>query len=131
MEIRNLTPHDIVLLREDEKGDVVGVVGFPPRETRCSVVATLPSEGVARATQKSVISGMLEVEGFQVPIKDVEFGEPENLPAPEPGVLLVVSTLTAQAAKKHGRATDDLLCVTDTVRDERGRVLGCLAFSRV
>ncbi|MDO4872265.1 MAG: hypothetical protein Q4A27_02460 [bacterium] len=58
-----------------------------------------------------------------------EGGAPINLPEFETGKWLIVSRVTAEAAKASGRDTSDLLLTTDTVRDEKGRIVGCRAFS--
>lgn len=46
-------------------------------------------------------------------------------------LYLIVSIITANAAKANGRRVDDLLITTDTVRDETGRIVGCKAFARI
>lgn len=46
-------------------------------------------------------------------------------------MYLIVSIITANAAKANGRRVDDLLITTDTVRDETGRIVGCKAFARI
>lgn len=108
--IRNLTPHCIVMV--DENGAVV-------REYK--------SEGIARATQSNIQVG--EVDG--IPLMETSFGETIDLPEYQPDVYLIVSIITANAAKANGRRVDDLLITTDTVRDETGRIIGCKAFARI
>lgn len=108
--IRNLTPHCIVMV--DENGAVV-------REYK--------SEGIARATQSNIQVG--EVDG--IPLMETSFGETIDLPEYQPDVYLIVSIITANAAKANGRRVDDLLITTDTVRDETGRIVGCKAFARI
>ena len=108
MTIRNLTPHMVNVV--DENG---------------ITIMELPSEGNARATQKAVIVGI--IEGIE--IVKMTFGEPVDLPAPEKRVFLVVSRITAEAAKAFGRTTNDLLLTADPVRDSEGRIIGCRRFS--
>ncbi len=62
---------------------------------------------------------------------ETSFGETIDLPEYQDGVYLVVSIITANAAKANGRRVDDLLITTDTVRDETGRIVGCKAFARI
>ena len=108
--IRNLTPHCIVMV--DNNGDVV---------------RTYASEGIARANQTNIQVG--QVDG--IPLMETSFGETVDLPDFEDGVFLVVSIITANAAKANGRRVDDLLITTDTVRGEDGRIIGCKAFARI
>ena len=110
----NLTPHDVTIVGEDDETIVV-----------------LPSEGVARAAVSSTVTGSLEVNGSQVNIVTRTFGEPVDLPDPQEGVMIVVSLITAQAAKAVGRDTSDLLVTSDPVRGDDGRIIGCRSFSQV
>lgn len=104
--IVNLTPHDINLFRGDE------------------LVETVKSSGVARVSVRSEIIG--EINGY--PISKNFYGEIIGLPEPQPGIFYVVSALVAQAAA--GRRTD-LLVVNDTVRNEKGQIIGCRGFARI
>lgn len=107
--IVNLTPHT---------ASVIGTDG--------EVVASFPSEGIARAAQTDVKVG--EING--VPIVKTTFGEVVDLPAPVEGVFLIVSIITLNAAKAGGRPTDDLLITSGLVRDESGRIVGCKALGQ-
>lgn len=107
--IRNLTPHDVIIYNDDGE-----------------IIAHYPPEGsVARAQQSMIPYG--EVNGIVV--TKTTFGATENLPAPEDGVFLIVSQITASAAKAEGRSVDDLLLTSDTVRDETGKIIGCRKFA--
>ena len=86
MTIRNLTPHAV---------NVIGDNG-----TR-----TFQSEGNARATQFYLKAGNLD----GVRIVETSYGAPIDLPEPEDGVWLIVSTITANSARASGRPTFDLL----------------------
>ena len=110
MKVVNLTPHGVTVFDDD------GVV-----------IKTYPSEGVARARQTNVIVGCLE----GAPVVKTEFGEVDGLPEPTEGTVFIVSIITANAAKTHGRTTDDLLVTSGPVRDDKGRVIGCRAFARI
>ena len=116
--IINLTPHAIHLVGHDgtvvaEIPSSVGEEGFElPRvslETRevGSVDATLPDGSFLR-----------------VPLRWNRGGKVTGLPAPEPGVTFVVSRAVCEAAPERA----DLVYPDDTVRDERGRIIGCRAF---
>lgn len=107
-KIVNLTPHAI---------NIIGQEG--------QAVATFASEGLARATQTQVVVG--EVNGIE--LVKMSFGKTEELPAPEEGTYLVVSIITANAAKAEGRTIDDLLITADPVRDGEGKIIGCKRFA--
>lgn len=131
--IRNLTPHAVQIFVADDAGEVVGSVGFgrAARTATFRQVAELASEGNARASQSDVTVGDIEVEGMNVPVVRTEFGATVDLPEPEEGVMLVVSMITATAARATGRSTEDLLLTSNPVRDETGRILGCTQFAAV
>lgn len=100
-EIENLTPHTVVVLRDDAEGTVVGYTGVGPaaKESKFSVIAEyLPTGKVARASQKDEPVGQLEINGASVPLITTVFGEPTDLPAPKDGTMYIVSIITAQAA---------------------------------
>lgn len=61
-----------------------------------------------------------------VPVVDITFGVGEGLPAPQPGVFLVVSRPVAMV----NRHRSDLLVPHEVVRDLGGATLGCRAFAR-
>lgn len=104
MKIVNLTPHDIHL-------------HLP------GGVRTIARSGkVARVTETRKVSG----EFYGIPIVDVEHGAIEGLPPRERDVVLIVSSLVAQAA----RSRDDLVVPGEPVRDESGRVVGAKDLAR-
>lgn len=107
-KIRNLTPHAIFIVDED---------GNP--------FTVFQSEGIARAEQKDEPAG--ELNG--IPLVKSTFGEPVDLPEPEENTYLIVSLVTANAAKAAGRTTEDLLLTSGLVRDKQGRIVGCKAFA--
>lgn len=82
----NLTPHQIII-RPDNAPEIV----VPPTApaTRCAVT--------------SVSAGT--VNG--IPLVRQEFGQVENLPAPIPDVVYIVSTLVAQRAQRADVASPD------------------------
>lgn len=134
VEIQNLTPHEIKLLRQDESGGIVGFTGFGKNqaEARYSEVKVFPSEGAVRAAQKDVPAGEIQLEGgILVELISTEFGEVSGLPEPQPDTFYVVSVVAANAAKAQGRSSEDLLLVADTVRNAGGQIIGCQKFARV
>lgn len=129
--IRNLTPHAASIFVEDEQGPVTGSVGFgrAAKTTTFRLVAELASEGNARANQQDESVGKVEVAGEVLPVVRTTFGNPVDLPEPSDGVMLLVSLITANAAKAAGRPTGDLLITSNPVRDEAGKIMGCTQFA--
>jgi hypothetical protein len=111
VNIHNLTPHPLVVCDADGN----------------ACVTILPSGILPRCQQTDRKVGELELEGVTVDIVETVFGEISDLPEPEPRVFLVVSAVTAQAA----RGRSDLLIPSDPVRDSEGRVIGCRRFARL
>lgn len=86
MKILNCTPHPINLVLEDGR-EVV----FPPCGT------------VARCATSQEVVGTLE----GAPVARTVFGAVTGLPAPAPGVTLLVSSLVAQAANRPDVVSPD------------------------
>jgi len=132
--IHNLTPHEIVILKNAEFGDIVGFTGFGKNQTEAKYlkVKKFSSEGAVRAAQKDVPAGEIQLErGISVELISTEFGEVSGLPEPQIDTYYVVSVVAANAAKAQGRSTTDLLLVADTVRNAGGQIIGCQKFARV
>ena len=96
-----------------------------------SILASFPSAGVAQANLISVVDEMLTVDGHVIEVVKTTYGTVINLPEPSYDTYYIVSTLVAQASKASGRTTDDLLLLSDPIRDIKGRVIGCRRFARL
>ena len=107
MELVNLTPH------------AVNVYGQDGKTLLASIQPTAPA---ARCKQEAVCCG--RVGG--VPVYRMEFGDVENLPEPQEETVYIVSRLVAAAVRRA-----DVFCPGAAVRDEDGRVVGCIGLSRV
>ncbi len=107
MSIVNLTPHAI---------NFVSAEGT-------QILTVEPSGTIARVSSRTVTIG--EVAG--IPVTATEYGEVENLPAPEDGVVYVVSSLVAQRCKDRA----DVFIPNESVRDEQGRIVGCRSLGRI
>jgi hypothetical protein len=110
----NLTPHEINIY--DSEGKVI--LSIPPPKN-------MP---VPRVSIRPEVVGTIDVDGVEVPIRKVVYGDVENLPQPEEDTIYVVSTFVILALKEKGIERKDLLS-PDTnpdsvVRDKDGRVLG-------
>jgi len=99
----NLTPHTLNI------------------HTPSGVVTVAPSGNVARVATVSVPAAT--VGG--IPTVVTTHGEVTGLPAPQPGVILVVSGMVASAAPR-----EDVMSPGDLVRDEAGRPVGCQGLRR-
>jgi hypothetical protein len=97
----NLTEHDITVLPEGRVGVTAHILGARIRRTRR---VTIPPSGVvARVHAVHEEVARVTIDGGDISIVSTRFGEIVGLPAPEPGVLYIASTLVAQAAARAGR----------------------------
>ena len=107
MLLKNFTPHNVVIVVDSTK-------------------LVIPSDGIARVTETKTATPSIDVDGVTIETFRSEFGEVENLPPKEEGVMIIVSALVASAAK--GR--DDLLVPGELVRDDGGNIVGCKSLRR-
>ena len=121
----NLMPHMFTLLTPIGVEKVKGVLTCAaPTVTR-----TIPSSGVARATQAPSVVGE-PVDGVPTTLPG-SFGPVEGLPDPDGETSYIVSFITVGAARASGRAVSDLLTPGDLVRDAvTGQPVGCLNLAR-
>ena len=108
MLLKNFTPHNVVIVINEETKIVI------------------PSDGIARVTETKTPSTSIDVDGVVIETFVSAFGEVENLPPQEEGIMIIVSALVASAAK--GR--DDLLVPGELVRDDGGNIVGCKSLRR-
>ena len=108
MKLKNFTPHNVVIVIDSTKKIVI------------------PSDGIARVTETKTATPSIDVDGVIIETFISSFGEVENLPPQEEGVMVIVSALVASAAK--GR--DDLLVPGELVRDDGGNIVGCKSLRR-
>lgn len=102
MQIINLTPHEVNLIS-------ITTTTIPP---------TAPP---ARVSTTTTFTRMLGVAR----ITETVFGEVENLPAPQDGVIYIVSRIVRAACPDR----NDLFYPNELVRDENGRIIGCQSLS--
>lgn len=101
----NLTPHEIRIIHEDQE------------------VVIQPSGTIARCQVEQRVIGF--VNG--IPFYKASYGQVENLPDPQEGVIYVVSALVAQAVPDR----NDVLIPFDSIRDQNGKIVGCKALAHV
>lgn len=106
MILINLTPHNINLYKDGK------------------ITKIIPSSGIATCETKSLLID--NIDGFDV--YTTEFGEVSNLPAPKDGVYYIVSAIVANKVKG---TRSDCLIVNDTVRNEKGQIIGCKSFGKI
>lgn len=105
MNIINMTPHDITIVRPDNN-------------------IVIPASGrLARVSSRTETVG--EIDG--IPVTTTVFGEVEGLPAPKDGVVYVVSSLVAGRVPERS----DVFVPNESVRDESGRIVGCKSLGRI
>jgi hypothetical protein len=93
-----------------------------------------PSGIIPRASEETTLVAWDEVEnlgGVLVPTVETVYGKLEDCPSPEEGVVLIVSFITAKAAKDTGRTTSDLRVPGKGVRDERGVIHGAIGTAQI
>ena len=106
MQIVNLTPHAINFIGEDGN----------------TILTVEPSGDIARVSVNTVTVG--GVDG--IPITTSVFGEVVGLPNPQVGTIFIVSSLVAQRVQR-----EDVFIPNESVRDERGRIIGCRSLGRI
>ena len=109
MKIINCTPHDITIVRTDG-----------------SFITTIPKSGIVPRLKEIVTdAGNISIEEFIVPIRNKEFRECEGLPEKKDNTFLIVPALIASALLRS-----DLL-VPNTIRNEKGQIIGCDSFAQI
>lgn len=109
-KIVNLTPHTINFVGQDN-----------------TIIASIPSSGVARAAQRRKIVDIIEIDGISLPIARCTYGDVQGLPDPMADTIYIVSAITAQAVPER----QDVFIVDDSVRDESGRIIGVRGIAHV
>lgn len=123
MKIINCTPHVVTILH-------YSCVQYNPLRKSFDLVGEksvlrefLPSGIVPRCQTKEKNKGLID----GVPVMTIEFGSIDDLPPEEPGTMLIVSALVANAGRTQGR--EDLLVPARVVRDAESRIVGCLTLA--
>lgn len=101
----NLTPHTINFVTNGIK------------------IVIEPSGEIARVTCTSKVVDIIN----EIPVTENEYGEVTGLPDPEEGTIYIVSSIVAQRCKDR----TDVFIPSDSIRDEKGRIVGCKALGRV
>jgi len=111
--ITNLTPHPIVVICSDAYHNETKVI-IPPYGK------------VARVETSTQCDGWLMEDGVPIPLYRTEMGAVIDLPPPQDGVMLIVSSIV----RGQRPLRNDLLSPSGLVRDANGNVIGCQGLSR-
>lgn len=104
--IINLTPHDVTVMPGDAEA-----VTFPASGEFARVRETLGDEE------------LIATDAGPIPLRRLTYEEQvDGLPDPRPGVLYLVSRLTALSVRR-----DDLVFPQGEFRDDMGQIIGCRA----
>ena len=133
MKIKNLTPHAICIFTasqcvEQKKGNYTTLV---LKEGEKPVITIKPEKNIARVSSKTIYTDPIEINGVSIPQAKVVFGEVEGLSNLEEDTLYIVSAITVNAFKSHGKDTKQLRLVADTVRNEQGQIVVALSLAEV
>lgn len=107
MNIKNLTPHTI---------NFVSPEGHP-------IMDIEPEGTVARVSVKTETVG--KIDG--IPVTKSVYGDVVDLPEPEDGTIYIVSALVAGRVPER----DDVFIPSESVRDEKGRIIGCKSLGHI
>ena len=107
MEIKNLTPHTI---------------NFVTNEGR-PIMDVKPDGRIARVSVKTATVG--DIDG--IPVTKSVYGEVMDLPEPEEGTIYIVSSLVAGRVPERG----DVFIPNESVRDAKGRIVGCKSLGHI
>lgn len=102
--LENLTPHDVTLVTAEGQSITIPPSGAPAR-----LALARHDVGVVPVGDGCIPIGVSVPQG------------PPDLPAPQPGRLLIVSRMVAASSPGRG----DLVFPDDLVRDAEGIVVGC------
>lgn len=119
-EIRNLTPHPVVV--NEVTFAPVGVVARATEEATAAEPICISVPDPAGAPTDRVT--------FDVPTATMRYTGLVDLPDPAPGVYLIVSMVIPPVAAARGRWTGDLLVPGQQVRDAANRIVGCRSLVR-
>jgi len=124
VKIVNLTPHPVVIYMWNEQTGYLEPFEFPPS----GIVARCEEKVLKKCytLYNVTISGIPELHAFDWEEKTI--GNVVNLPPPKPNTIYIVSMAVAQAV---GKEREDVFCIGETVRDEKGRIIGAKSLARI
>ena len=102
----NLTPHAVNLYKKDVLVETIEPSGIVPR-------------------LKEIEVQIDDLNGF--PLMKKFFGEPEDMPEPQENTIYIVSALLAGQLKHRS----DVVIPNDTIRNDKGQIIGCRGFAKI
>ena len=105
-ELVNLTPHTINLVTENGEE-----------------IAVEPSGQLARVTTETVRYGYIG----KIPLTKTEYGVVEGLPEPNDNCIYIVSLAVASRVPNR----TDVMIPNESIRDDKGHVVGCKSLGHV
>jgi len=125
MIIKNLTPHDINIVRITE-GEIENITTIPQSGIVLRLKETKKDDWNIYITHvEKGLYGFGKLAEYEVSVQQKEIQECENLPEKEEDTFLIVSRIIASILRR-----DDLL-VPNTVSDEKGKIIGCDSFIQI
>lgn len=139
-EIINLTPHEIKLVWE-KNGEQYDSIVLPPSPNPARV--EMKRERIQEVELKISVSPLESNEDtyeinsrgcdesyyytYPININRVTVGKVYNLPEPRDGVLYLVSRQVAEACPQR----QDLVIVDETIRNDKGQIIGAKSLARI
>lgn len=102
--IINCTPHDVMVYNDE--GRLINI--FPKSDDPIRLSSTTLRMG--------------DING--IPLSQTQFGNPENMPKVDENTYLIVS----KAIKESLPFIDNLIVPNETVRNNKGEIIGCKSF---
>lgn len=99
------------------------IINLTPHEINIIDLEPIPSSGSVRVTESSHIVDT--VNGIDIIVK--KYGIVEGIPDPVEDVMFVVSAMVAQQLTHR----DDILMIGDTIRNEKGQIIGAKNFAKL
>mgnify|MGYP004568589415 CR=1 FL=1 len=109
MKLINATPHEINFIGDDNQ-----------------VILTIaPSDVLVRVSQQTTDVDSISIDDINIPVTDNVFGDVIGLPQQQDDTVIIVSAMVSNACKTR----TDLALVNQSVRDDKGRIIGCRSLS--
>lgn len=131
----NFTGHDLNVYREEDcivndRNQLTVPNGMNP-------AFVLKPKGCIRAKSiQKTVDFVKVTDGLKLRVNEVAYGEPYGIPQDynpdDEDNYYIVSVLAAKAMNsKYGKTLNNLITVNNTVRDNKGSIIGCSGFSKV
>ena len=114
-ELINMTPHDVVVV--DENNNVIVTV------KPCGVIPRVEQRTKKLGTKSYTVDGKI----YEISESENAYGEVIGLPDYDESKVLIVSRQTADAVKDR----TDLRVPNETIRNDKGQIIGCQSIAIV